>query len=141
MIVKPVLLTDFIETNAYFYVDEKTKRGFLIDPAAQADVLLQMIEENGLTIEKMLITHGHFDHIGAVQALHDKLNIPYVAHENGREYCIVKHICKSESEKNAKVFIRKNTSLFQQGRHARGIICIWKNNAVCIGTYAACTSI
>ena len=86
MIVKPVLLSDFIETNAYFYIDEKTKSGFLIDPAAQADVLLQMIEENGWTIEKMLITHGHFDHIGAVQTLHDRLNIPYVAHENGRAY-------------------------------------------------------
>ena len=86
MIVKPVLLSEFIETNAYFYIDEKTKSGFLIDPAAQADVLLQMIGENGWTIEKMLITHGHFDHIGAVQALHDELNIPYVAHENGRSY-------------------------------------------------------
>ena len=86
MIVRPVLLSEFIETNAYFYIDEKTGRGFLIDPAAQADVLLQMIEENGWTIEKMLITHGHFDHIGAVQALHDKLNIPYAAHENGRAY-------------------------------------------------------
>ncbi len=86
MIVNPVLLSDFIETNAYFYIDEKTKSGFLIDPAAQADVLLEMIGKNGWTIEKMLITHGHFDHIGAVQTLHDKLKIPYVAHENGRKY-------------------------------------------------------
>ncbi|MBO4520044.1 MAG: MBL fold metallo-hydrolase [Alphaproteobacteria bacterium] len=86
MIVKQVEVAEFIETNAYFYIDEKTKHGFLIDPAAQADVLLRVIEENGWTIEKMLITHGHFDHIGAVETLHRQLNIPYVAHLNGQEY-------------------------------------------------------
>ena len=86
MIVKQITVADIIETNAYFYIDENTKHGFLIDPAAQADVLLKVIEENGWTIEKMLITHGHFDHIGAVEDLHDRQNIPYVAHQNGREY-------------------------------------------------------
>lgn len=86
MIVKQVTVADIIETNAYFYIDGKTKRGFLIDPAAQADVLFGMIEENGWTIEKMLITHGHFDHIGAVEEIHRQLKIPYVAHRNGREY-------------------------------------------------------
>ena len=86
MLIKRVPVKEFIETNAYFYIDEKTKHGFLIDPAAQEDVLLQMIEENGWTIEKMLITHGHFDHIGAVEALHRRQNIPYFAHQNGREY-------------------------------------------------------
>lgn len=86
MIVKQISVADIIETNAYFYIDEKTKNGFLIDPAAQADILLQIIKENGWTIEKMLITHGHFDHIGAVETLHRRLNIPYIAHQNGREY-------------------------------------------------------
>ena len=86
MLVKPVTVADFIETNAYFYIDEKTKHGFLIDPAAQADILTEIIKENAWTIEKMLITHGHFDHIGAVKELHRQLNIPYVAHQKGKEY-------------------------------------------------------
>ena len=86
MIVRQVGLADLIETNAYFYTDEKTGHGFLIDPAAQPENLLRMIRENGWTIEKMLITHGHFDHIGAVETLHRQLNISYVAHENGRSY-------------------------------------------------------
>ena len=86
MFVKQVVVADIIETNAYFYIDEKTKHGFLIDPAAQADVLTGIIKENGWTIEKMLITHGHFDHIGAVDELHRQLNIPYTAHQNGKEY-------------------------------------------------------
>ena len=86
MIVRQVAVTDIIETNAYFYIDEKTKHGFLIDPAAEAENLIQIIEENGWTIEKMLITHGHFDHIGAVETLYRELKIPYIAHQNGRDY-------------------------------------------------------
>ncbi|MBR2734183.1 MAG: MBL fold metallo-hydrolase, partial [Selenomonadaceae bacterium] len=54
------------ETNAYFYIDDDTRHGFLIDPGAQADELLKIIGEHDWTIEKILLTHGHFDHIGAV---------------------------------------------------------------------------
>lgn len=86
MIVYPVALYHLFDTNAYFYIDEKTKHGFLIDPAAEADKLLEMIKKNGWTIEKILITHGHFDHIGAVDALHKALGIPYLIHKNGKEY-------------------------------------------------------
>ncbi|MBR1777120.1 MAG: MBL fold metallo-hydrolase [Alphaproteobacteria bacterium] len=86
MIVKPVEVLDVIETKAYFYIDEQTKHGFLVDPAAEAEKLADMIQKNGWTIEKMLITHGHFDHIGAVEFLHKQLNIPYLAHQNGRDY-------------------------------------------------------
>lgn len=86
MIVKQIELFDLMGTNAFFYIDEKTKSGFLIDPAAEPERLMKIMEENGWTIEKMLITHGHFDHIGAVETLHRELNILYVAHQNGREY-------------------------------------------------------
>ncbi len=86
MIVKQVPVRDIIETNAYFYIDEKSKHGFLIDAGAEAEKLLKIIRDNGWTIEKLLITHGHFDHIGAVEKIAKTLNIPYLAHENGREY-------------------------------------------------------
>lgn len=86
MIIKKVSLVGLIETNAYFYIDEKTKHGFLIDPAAEAEKLLHIIQTNNWIIEKMLITHGHFDHIGAVQKLAQILDIPYLAHQRSQEY-------------------------------------------------------
>ena len=79
-------VSDGIETNAYFYIDENTNHGFLIDPGAEPQKLLSKIKENNWVIEKMLITHGHFDHIGAVETLHNELNIPYYIHINGKEY-------------------------------------------------------
>ncbi len=74
------------ETNAYFYVDDETRHGFLIDPGAQADALLRIIDERGFTIEKILLTHGHFDHIGAVEDLRARLNVEVCMQHNGRVY-------------------------------------------------------
>lgn len=76
----------YIPTNAYFYIDNETKHGFLIDPGAQAGKLLGMIREKGFIIERILLTHGHFDHIGAVEELRKALNIPVCMQANGRAY-------------------------------------------------------
>jgi len=86
MFVKTVPLEDVLVTNTYFYIDEETKHGFLIDPAAEPKKLLDIIRDEGWTIEKMLITHGHFDHIGAVGVLHERLGIPYYAHQAAQDY-------------------------------------------------------
>ena len=74
------------ETNAYFYVDDATRHGFLIDPGAQADELLKIIGEHDWTIEKILLTHGHFDHIGAIPELQARLNVEVCMQANGRAY-------------------------------------------------------
>ena len=76
----------FFATNSYFYIDEKTNHGFLIDPGAQADKLLRIIDQRKFNIEKILLTHGHFDHIGAVAAIQQNLNIPVCMQKNGRDY-------------------------------------------------------
>ena len=62
--------------NTYFFIDEHTKAGFLIDPGAQAGVIFDTIVRNGWTIEKILLTHGHFDHFGAAGILRERLVAP-----------------------------------------------------------------
>ena len=104
MIVKQVPLCEILTTYAYFYIDESSKRGFLIDPAAESEKLLQIIKENGWIIEKILITHGHFDHIGAVERLAKELNIPYYIHTNGKQYLI-------DPQMNLSSFFEKNIRL------------------------------
>ena len=86
MIIDALPVSDAILTNAYFYIDEQTRHGFLIDPGAEADRILQKIKDNKWVIEKILITHGHFDHIGAIQKIHQELKIPYFAHQKGKDY-------------------------------------------------------
>ena len=62
--------------NTYIFIDEHSKAGFLIDPGAQAGVIYDTIVRNGWTIEKILLTHGHFDHFGAAGILRERLVAP-----------------------------------------------------------------
>ena len=86
--VEGVTVKGYFEENCYFYIDDKTKHGFLIDPGAQADGLLGMIRKNGWTIEKILLTHGHFDHTGAVDEIRDALGVPVLAYVTADEYLL-----------------------------------------------------
>ncbi len=81
-----VEVAEFIATNSYFYVDDETNAGFLIDPGAEAEKLLHIIAEKNFTIEKILLTHGHCDHMGAAEKIHRELNIPICMQKNGRAY-------------------------------------------------------
>ncbi len=75
-----------IATNAYFYIDDETRHGFLIDAGAEPERLLHLISENNFSIEKILLTHGHYDHIGAAAAIQQALNIPVCMQKNGKTY-------------------------------------------------------
>lgn len=78
--VKSVLVQDYFDSYCYFFIDEATKHGFLIDPGAEPEKLLAIIREEGWVIEKIFLTHGHIDHIGAVSVIRAALNLPVYAH-------------------------------------------------------------
>ena len=76
-----------ITTNAYFYGDDATRCAFLIDPGFEPERLLAAVRTQGLTLERILLTHGHFDHIGAALAVSDALGgIPICMEEKGKNY-------------------------------------------------------
>ncbi|MDG6095657.1 MBL fold metallo-hydrolase [Acetobacter sp. AN02] len=50
-----------------------TKRGLLIDPGGESDHLLSLIGQRGLTIEAILLTHGHLDHAGGADEMRTRL--------------------------------------------------------------------
>ena len=64
------------EQNCTIIWDDETKKGAVIDPGGDMPRIEGAIAELGVTIEKIIVTHGHVDHICAVADLRDKLNIP-----------------------------------------------------------------
>lgn len=63
--------------NTYLVVDEKEKRGFVIDPGQDISALMHRIKENAFIIEGMIATHGHIDHVAGVNRLKNQFQIPF----------------------------------------------------------------
>ncbi|MFN3716485.1 MAG: MBL fold metallo-hydrolase [Thiobacillus sp.] len=61
-------------------------RAALIDPGGEADRLLAAAQARGLTLEKLLLTHGHLDHVGAAAELRDRLGIPIVGPQREEQF-------------------------------------------------------
>ncbi|MCB1889720.1 MAG: MBL fold metallo-hydrolase [Rhodocyclaceae bacterium] len=55
---------------------ETSRRGAIVDPGGDIDTILAAVEAEGVTIEKILITHGHIDHAGATADLAERLGVP-----------------------------------------------------------------
>lgn len=78
--IQPVV--NVFQTNAYFFINEETKNGFLIDPGAEGERLLKIIADNDWTIEKVLLTHGHFDHSYQAAKVANTLGVSCVMNQN-----------------------------------------------------------
>lgn len=74
-----------IGTNCAVVWNKGTKEGFVVDPGAWADKLLEYIKEKEIDVKAILLTHGHFDHIMAVNELKDALKCDVYAGVNEEE--------------------------------------------------------
>ena len=69
-----------IGTNVYFLINKETKETLLVDPADNAPYLLEQIKMRGYDMKAILLTHGHFDHIYAVNDLKKSLDVSVYAY-------------------------------------------------------------
>ncbi len=68
MKIKTLTLGDY-QTNCYLVFDETTRAAVVIDPGYAPDTILAALRDEDLSLRGILLTHGHFDHVGAVDAL------------------------------------------------------------------------
>ena len=69
MLTIHTLTLGMYQTNTYIIHDENSKSCCVIDPGYQAGIILEQLKQLGLKLEAILLTHGHFDHVGAVKDL------------------------------------------------------------------------
>ncbi len=72
-VVVPV--TAFAQNCTLLWCTE-TMKGAFVDPGGDVDQLVAVAEENDVTVEKLLITHGHLDHAGGAGELAERLGVP-----------------------------------------------------------------
>ena len=68
-------VTPFQQNCSLIWCDESMK-GAVVDPGGDLDKIRQAIEEEGVTVEKILLTHAHIDHAGGTAELARQLNLP-----------------------------------------------------------------
>src|SRR3712207_8752642 len=79
MILETLTVGPFQE-NCYVIGDETTGTGALVDPGDEATRIALAVEQTGLEIGEIVITHAHIDHVGAVGALVEEYACPVLMH-------------------------------------------------------------
>lgn len=75
-----VPVTPFQQNCSIVWCDA-TNQAALIDPGGDIDKILQKVNSLGVTLSKILLTHGHLDHVGGATELVTKINVPIIGPE------------------------------------------------------------
>lgn len=70
-------VTNYQQNCSLIWCDE-TRQAALIDPGGEPQRLLQAIKEAGVTLQMILLTHGHLDHVGAAAVLAEQQQVPII---------------------------------------------------------------
>ena len=74
-----------IQTNCYIISDE-SGNCLIMDPGEESGRIINKVKSKELTPVAILLTHAHFDHIGAVDSIRDRYNIPVYIHEEEQDW-------------------------------------------------------
>lgn len=77
------IMDDGFTTNTYIVTDEETGETAVIDPSLSEESLIEKL--NGKNVKYILLTHGHFDHIGGVNLVKEKTGAKVVIHKDDEE--------------------------------------------------------
>jgi glyoxylase-like metal-dependent hydrolase (beta-lactamase superfamily II) len=75
-------------SNCYILIsdgNDGTRHAAVVDPSADANKIISFIENKNATLDFIVLTHGHFDHVLSLDTLRDKTNAPAYIHEDDDE--------------------------------------------------------
>lgn len=83
MSLKVKMLTlGLVSTNCFIIGDDETKEAIVIDPADDAFGIMDVVEANDWSVQRILATHAHFDHVLAVPDLKVATGAPFMMHHD-----------------------------------------------------------
>ena len=74
--IHEILPVGMLQCNCSIFGDEETRRGLVVDPGDDPEEILEVVRKHGLTVEAIVITHAHIDHIGGAQKLKQATGAP-----------------------------------------------------------------
>ena len=148
MILSALVVGGAMQENVYIVGSEETKECIVIDPGAEADFILEEVENLGLTVKYILNTHGHGDHIGGVAGVKEATGATFGIHEADVELLTrdsqwMKLMVRDSKEAPEPDFFVKDGDVFTVGDveltaietpgHTQGGICYYTEGAVFTG--------
>lgn len=79
------LIAGMYEENCYIIMDEETKEAVVLDPGGSFGKIKKVIEDMKCKVKYILLTHGHADHVGAVEELSSFYKVPFYISEKDEE--------------------------------------------------------
>lgn len=141
------LVVGQLQENCFILFDEN-KDAFIVDPGASSENIIETIEKNSLNIKYILLTHGHFDHVGAVASLAKKFKVPVYLSKKDRNFLETPNEVRASSfgmeieAGDVDVFVKENDEIpFSDGLikvietpgHTLGSVCYLFNNYLFAG--------
>ncbi len=81
MIIRTIAVGPFA-SNCYIVGSESSHRGIIVDPGAEAKLILKAVADLGLKISLIVVTHAHFDHVGALMPVKSETGARFAIHED-----------------------------------------------------------
>ena len=79
----------------------------IVDPGSEGEKLIQFLQEEELNPVAIVLTHAHFDHIGAIDAVRDAYNIPVYVHEKEKDWLTSPALNLSDHMKVGKIQVNE----------------------------------
>ena len=76
------IVVSMVSTNCMLIINKETNEALIVDPGYEAKRISKNIQELGCKPVAILLTHGHFDHVMAVDELRDEYSIPVYLYED-----------------------------------------------------------
>lgn len=141
----------YMQENCYIVLDNDTKEGVIIDPGTDADKISDWIEQNGIKVKYVLLTHGHYDHTDAVDELITNYNIPFLMNKKDYEMIVNNtQVFGKITSKTPERFIKDGDEInigknaikcISTPGHSEGGMCFFIDDLLFAGDTLFCSSV
>lgn len=127
MLVKKTVLGVYQE-NAYVIVDDATRDALIIDPGDEGESLVRYLESLKINLKAILLTHGHVDHVGAVDTVKDAFSVQVYISEIDMKFIEQRKMAFGKmkradfflKEGDEFIFAGKKVQIIETPGHSRG---------------------